>query len=259
MRSKLTLIATLIREQLLGAVNSQLIRGKVLGHRSALGLTIAFALDVRPVAANAQRNAVTNGEGVDGARIDVTEVVDQALEALAAPSGRPIHAKVELSEPVRAVHLTRCDAVEVLFHVGREVVVDEPVKVLLHQPNNRERNPRGDERLIGDPHIPARHDEVNGGRVRRGPAKLPVFELLDHGTLRESRRRSGRVRDRLEALRTNRVPLVEARQTRVLVVGHLRLVVFVPALFPRLFVGGHEARRGDDGAGGGELNRVRVG
>src|ERR687888_533365 len=85
------------------------------------------------------------------------------------------------------------DAIEVVLHTGRELVVDEVAEVRLEQAHDRERDERRDERrpLLED--VAAVEDRAEDRRVRRRPADAEILERLHERRLGVARRRACRV------------------------------------------------------------------
>ena len=91
-------VAARLREQLLGALERQLVRGELLGNARPL----AVPLEVRPVAADAQDDPVADLERVDLARVDRAEIRDELVQA------PPVAvAEVEAAEPLDAMLVAR--------------------------------------------------------------------------------------------------------------------------------------------------------
>ena len=182
------LVALRCRQQPQCDLHRQLVGGQVVGHAGG----VVAALHVRPVLARLDHDLVavgveTNGKGVDLRRVDVVEVLgDQALEA--GHRVRRWHAvvgaEVEVLQPVLLLQFVARDGVEVFVDAGRELVVDELLEVLLHQTNDGECSPGGNERLTLLPHVAA----VLHGLDDRGPrgrsADLQLVQPLDQRRLR---------------------------------------------------------------------------
>ena len=93
-------------------------------------------LEVGAVLADPQRDVVAIAIELIGARVDVAEVVDDLAQARVL-----VAAEVELVQPLDPVGCAVGDQVEVVFHLGGEVVLDEIGEVLLEQPHDAERDP----------------------------------------------------------------------------------------------------------------------
>ena len=104
-----------------------------------------------------------------------------------------VAAEVEAVEPVDAVGLAAGDAVEVVLHLGREVVLDEVAEVVLEQAHDRERDPARHERLAARGDVAAVDDRRDDRRVGRRPPDAQLFERLDEARLGVARRRRGLV------------------------------------------------------------------
>ena len=82
--------------------------------------------------------------GVDRAQVgdqllQTAEVVAVAVAGLGGRAGAPVAlAEVEALQPRHGLGLAARDAVEVVLHLGGEVVVDEPAEVLLQQVDHGE-------------------------------------------------------------------------------------------------------------------------
>src|SRR6185312_8856421 len=92
-----------------------------------------------------------------------------------------------------AILIPARDTVEVVLHLGGEVVLHELAEVLLEQAYDGERDPVGDERLAARGDVAAVDDGRDNGRVRGRAADAELFELLDEAGLRVARRRTGLV------------------------------------------------------------------
>jgi hypothetical protein len=122
-------------EQLLRLLDRELVVRKIVRNARAL----AVALEVRAVAADANRDAVADRDRVDLARVDAAEVGDELLQAAVVRAVHVRLAEVEALEPRVALLVARGDTVEIVLHPRREVVVDETAEVLLEQLHDRER------------------------------------------------------------------------------------------------------------------------
>src|SRR5690606_19969591 len=135
-------------------------------------------LDVRTVPADAHADALADVDRVDRRGVDLAEVLDERAQtaAVAVDTERVggaevalVLAEVELLEPGHTLARARSDLVEVRLHHRGEVVVDEPVEVLLEQADHREREPRRHEGLAAGHDVAAVLDRRDGRRVRRRP------------------------------------------------------------------------------------------
>src|SRR5690606_31577176 len=106
---------------------------------------------------------------VQFASVDLTKVVYD----LAQPNSR-IRPVVEVTQPLDAVLLATGDCVQIAFHGGGEVVINELGKVLLKQPNHTKRHPSRHKRLATLGRITAIKHGVDDARKSRG-ASDPLF------------------------------------------------------------------------------------
>src|SRR5207248_11648995 len=199
--------------------------------------TLPVALEVRPVAADAEDDSASDLERVDLACVDRAEVRDELVKASV-----PVP-EVEAAQPLDAVLVPGCDAVEVVLHPGGEVVVDEPAEVLLEEGDDREGEEGRDEGRAPLEHVAAVEDRAEDRRIRRRTADAQLLERPDERRLRVAGGRARLVTLRLERAQLDRVALGEVRQAPLLVVV-LRWTVVVPPLLVR----GEEAAKGDHGA-----------
>ncbi len=217
------------------------------------------ALDVRPVPADAQHDALADGEGGDLPGVDRTQVGHELLEAAEVVAAgrhdlrRVLGAEVEALEPRHRLGLAARDAVEVVLHLGGEVVVDEPAEVLLQQVHHGEGQEGRHEcrALLED--VPAVQDRADDRRVRGRAADLPLLQLLDQRGFGVAGRRLGRVAVRGDLVGGERVAFRDLRQ------APLPVVELGVRVVGALDVGLHEAVEGDRLAGGGELGVPPVG
>ena len=166
--------------------------------------------------------------------------------AQAAVLARAVGAEEEAGQELRAVLLARGDTVQVAFHRGREVVVDQVREVLLEQACHGERQPRGHQVLAAVRHVPAVPDRLDGGRVGGGTADAELLHGLDQRGLRVAARGLGLVAVGGGLGQGRGIALGDVGQ------GLLRVVLFrvVTALVATLLVGQAEARGGDNRARG---------
>ena len=237
-------------DELLRLLGGQLVGREVFGDvdaaRRGLGIRGVDHVEVRPVLAEAQRRRVADARGVELARVDLAEVLDDVAQTRLG-----VGAEVELLQPVGALLLAAGDRVEVVLERGGEVVVDEVGEVLLEQPDDAEREPARHERLTALGDVAAIEDHVDDARERRRAADALLLERLDEARLGVARLRGGRVTLGLDLLEAQRVADGEHRQR--LVVG---LVGVAALLVAALFVGLEEALEGVDGAGCRELGAL---
>ena len=250
-------------EELAGLVHGQLVGGEVGRDVGALALGV---LQVGAVATHPQGDALADLNGVDGAGVDLAEVVHQALEPLGAQrGGRGLELTrgvlggllgagaalpvVEAPQPGDPVLLAGGDPVQVALHGGGEVVVDELGEVLLQQPGDGEGEPGRHQGLAAVVDVAAVGDGGHGGRVGRGAADLALLEGLDQGGLGVARRRRGLVAGGLGVQGGQLLAGDHRGQAHVLgVLGGGAGVVLVALGVAPLLVGGQEAAEGDDGA-----------
>ena len=157
------------RKVLRGPLDRKFVGRKVLRDRRG----IFTALHVGTVSARSDDYLATfvvgsQEDGVDLGRVDVAEpVVDHALQSRSRAtdersgrdrrSGRPVFAaaEVEAGQPGGRLGVTVRDRVEVVFHPGRERVVDEVTEVLFQQTDYCEGRVRRDERRALLPNVAA--------------------------------------------------------------------------------------------------------
>ena len=250
-------------EELTGLVHGQLIGGDVGRHVGALALAV---LQVGSVAPHSQGDALADLDGVDGASIDLAEVVHQALESLGPQRGGRVELAggrsgllnggaggslpvVEAPQPGDPILLTGSDPVQVALHGGGEVVVDELGEVLLQQPGDGEGEPGRHQGLAAVVDVAAVGDRGHGGRVGRGAADLALLKGLDQGGLGVARRRRRLVTRGLSGQRGQLLAGDHRGQPHVLGVLSGGAGVLLVALgVAALLVGGQEAAEGDHGA-----------
>ena len=145
-----------------------------------------------------------------------------------------VAAEVEVAQPVDALLVAGGDPVEVVLHLGGEVVVDEPREVLLEQAGDREGEEGRNERGAALEDVAAVEDRAEDRRVGRRPADPALLERLHEGRLGVPRRRGRRVPVRLELERRQLVAGLQVRQRALL----LALGLVVAALLV-----GRESRR----------------
>ena len=230
----------------------EFIRCEVRGNRNAtrccVGVSVRLLnLKVRAVFTDAEGHSIVNRDGVDAARIDFAEVVDDA----AKPSVVVI-AEVEAVQPIHTLRLALGDAVKIVFHTGREVVLDEIAEMFFEKPNNRKSNPTRDERLPPRSHIATVDDGRDYAGECRRSTDTEFLKGFHKACLRVPRRRgrlvtvSGNVACRQNVARFDR------GQLRF--IGVLRVAFFVTTFFIRE----EETAEGDDRSAGRELDRGSV-
>ena len=132
------------------------------------------------------------------------------------------------------------DLVELVLHGGGEVVVHERVEVVLHQPDDRKRHPRGHQSVAAGDHVAAVLDGLDNRGVRRRSPNAEVFHLFNEAGFVVARRRVGGVAIGGDLHRGQDVALAQLRQVRLVVLG--------------VGVGAQPARERDRAAGSGELD-----
>ncbi len=83
-------------------------------------------------------------------------------------SGRRVVTEVELAQPRLEFLATLGDLVELIFHRGRELIVDEIGKIKLEQVHHGEGPKRWHERLAFFPHVAPSVDGLHHRGVGRG-------------------------------------------------------------------------------------------
>ncbi len=136
------------------------------------------------------------------------------------------------------------DPVEVGLHRRREVVVDEPGEVLLHEPRDGEGQPAGHEGAAPVRDVAAVLDRPDRRRVGRRPADALLLHRLDEGRLRVARRRRRLVPVRLGPEDRERGTLAELGKAPLLL-GDV-LLAHRLLLVATLLVCREEATEGDD-------------
>ena len=106
-------------------------------------------------------------------------------------------AVVELAEEFDPLALAAGDLIEVLFHLRREVRLDEVAEVLAQQLRHRERDEARHQRFALTEHVAAPNDCCDRRRKRRRTSDAEPLQLFDQRCFREARRRCGLVLLRL--------------------------------------------------------------
>ena len=266
--AQLTAVVGGAREELAGLVHSQLIGGDVGRDVGALALAV---LQVGAVASHAQGDALADLDGVDGAGVNLAEIVHQPLEPLGAQLGGGGGGRIDLAtgrclgdflgdgvggalpvveapQPGHAILLAGGDPVQVTFHGGGEVVVDELGEVLLQQTGDGEGEPGRHQGLAAVVDVAAVGDRGHGGRIGRGAADLAFLEGLDQGGLGVARWRRRLVARGLGSQGGQLLTGDHRGQAHVLGILRTRTGVVLVALGVAAFlVGGQEAAESDDG------------
>ena len=154
-------------------------------------------------------------------------------------------AEVEPAQPLDPALVAGGDAVEVVLHARRELVVDEAAEVLLEQLGDREREKARDERGTALERVAAVHDRAHDRGVGRRPADAALLERPHERRLGVARRRRGRVTLRGQLLRLDGLAFLEVRQ---------RTLILVAVVVLADLVRGEEAGERDHGARGAELD-----
>ncbi len=232
-------------DEFLGLGGGQFIGSEVLRNVDAtrgLGV-VTRRLEVGAVLADTQGDAFGDGDRVDIARVDLTEVVDDGTQAAVG-----LVTEIEALQPLHTVGFSPGDAVEVGLHVGGELVLDQVGEVLLEQAHHGERDPVGDQRGSARGDIPAVDDRGDRRGEGRGSTDTQLFESFDEACLGVTRGRAGLVTLGLDVDEGENLPLLERRELRFSRLGDL-VAVFVLAFLVR----GHKATERDDGSGRDEL------
>ncbi len=202
------------------AVDADLIRCDAVGQCR----TLAAVLEVRPVATDAQIDgiAVLQPEryGADRLRIDRADVLGHDLVQTRLISS------VEIAQELLTPEFAARDLVEVLFHLGRERIVDESRSERLHQLHDRERERSRYEGRAALLDVLAILDRRDDARVRGRTPDAELLHLLHEARLRVARRRFRRVTRGLGFRNLRRVTLRERRQ-HGFVLGALRVLCHV--------------------------------
>src|SRR5205823_6323262 len=170
------------------------------------------ALEVRPVAADAYDDVRPRDlDRINRPSVDLVEMLGDEL----VQPGIAVNALVEARQPRDPLLVAGGDAVEVVLHPGREVVVDETPVVLLEQAGDGEGEEGRDERGAALDDVAAVEDRRQDRGVRRRPADAAVLERLDERRLGVPRRRCRLVALRLELEQLDAVAGMEIRQTPV--------------------------------------------
>ena len=270
-----------VGDELPGALDRELVGGDVVRDGGPDLLAVGagrgvLVLEVGPVATDAQHEALAQLDGADRTGVDVTQLLGEALEALGeadqplpgtpgqrgqGPGGRrrapgPARPEVEPGQPVRPGDLAGRDPVEVGLHLGGERVVHQAREVLLEQPGHREGEPLRHQGVALVPDVAPVDDRADRGGVGGRPADAALLQRLDQAGLGVAAGRARGVIRGGEVLGVDAATLLELRQPALGLglAGHL-VAVGVTALL----VGGQEAARGDDGAGGRQLHGPAVG
>ena len=102
-------------------------------------------------------------------------------------------AEVETVEPRFEFLFALGNGVELVLHVGGELIVHQVPEVTLEQIHNGERAKRRHERFALLPDVAASINGLHHRRVGRGTTNAEIFELLDERGLGEAVRRLGLV------------------------------------------------------------------
>ena len=241
-------------EQLECAFDGELVGREVVGQRPG-GVA---APQVRPEASHPRHHRFafavgTDGDAVDLGRVDIGQpVVGDEVAQAAGGLGRggAVIAEIERRQPRLGVALAARDLVEVLFHAGRQRVVDQVIEVPLHQAHGGERGERRHQRRALLPHVPACLDGLDDAGVGAGPADAQLLEPPHQRRLGEPGRRARAVLGRFQRHRRCCIARVEVGQDALgLLIGTGR----------RRCVDEPEAGTAHHGAGGGQLDAVAPG
>ena len=119
---------------------------------------------------------------ISRASISSTLLLQLLLEA------RRAVAEVERLQVVDVLLLAAADRVEVVFHLGGELVVDQAGQMLFQQLHDGERDPGRHQRAALLEHVVAGLNRVDDRGVRAGPADAALFERLGERRFAESAR-----------------------------------------------------------------------
>ena len=165
-------------QQFQGHLDGELVGGEVVGNAGG----VVAALDVWAVLSGLDHDQVAVGVVADRKRVDLRGVdlvevlFDEPLETRQILG---LVAEVEVLQPILLLELVAGDRVEVFLDARGERVVDQSVEVLLQQPDDSERSPRGHEGLTLLPHISAVLHRLDDRCPGRWPADAEFFEPLD--------------------------------------------------------------------------------
>ena len=155
-------------------------------------------------------------------------------------------------KPVGPAALATGDLVEVVLHLGGEVVLHELAEVVFEQLDDAEGLPVRHECLAALAHIAAENG-VDDRREGRRSADPLLFKRLDEGCFSEAGAWGGRVTLGLELGQLHGCANLECGKL------HIGGLVGVAALFVlALFIRGEEPREGDNGAGGSEVDGLAI-
>ena len=251
--AQLTGLTHRVGQQLAGQVGGQLVGRDIVGDIGAIALGV---LDIGAVATHAHIDRVvdvTDREGRQATGIDVTQVVDQLVEALTTVGRQALLcrdtiavAPVELVEHVQALHVPLGDLVEITLHRGGELVVDQLREVLLQQARHREGQPGRNQGRALLEHIVTGGDRAQDRGIGRRTTDLELLELRHQARLGVTGRGTRLVAGSVQRVGAQVLALRQVRQLRLGVVrAGLGIVI-------ALDIGLEEAVEGDRAAAGHE-------
>ena len=151
---------------------------------------------------------------------------------------------IEVVQQLDIVQLARLDLVELLLHVGGELIVRDRLELVDQQAGHALTERRRAQRLVLLGHIVAVQNGRDGRRIGGRAADAALLHRADERGFGVARGRLGEVLRRVELLDRERVALVKARQR----LARLALLLVVRALL----VDRGKAREGHRMAGGAE-------
>ena len=173
--------------QIMSHFDSQLVRrdgvrqGGTL--RVAFGIQMLHIFQIRAVPANAHMQAVADVNGVDGSGVDLAKLGHLLLQAFmrfVGIAGRALAgAEVEVGQPIPASLLAVSNAIEAVFHLSGERVIDQLGEVRFQQLGHGECQPAGDQRTATLIHIAAIHNRGDDAGIGGRAADLLGFQRLD--------------------------------------------------------------------------------
>ena len=170
--------------------------------RVAFGIQMLHIFQIRAVPANAHMQAVADVNGVDGSGVDLAKLCHLLLQAFmrfVGIAGRALAgAKVEVGQPIPASLLAVSNAIEAVFHLSGERVIDQLGEVRFQQLGHGECQPAGDQRTATLIHIAAIHNRGDDAGIGGRAADLLGFQRLDQRGFGVSSRRLGFVAIRLD-------------------------------------------------------------
>ena len=242
--------------QLRHDLGRQLVRRQIIGHRDVL----LPALQVRTVTPHPQGHALAQVHGIQRRRIDVAQLLHRRSQPFRSQTATFTRTEPEILQPLGPVLGTRCNLIQVGLHIGCEIVIHQPGQVLLQQLHHAKRQPRRHQRLPAPIHVLAIHNGRNRRGVGRGPSDTAFLHRLNQGRIRIARWRRSEVLpvfSRVEVAQGKFLVRVQLRQSGSRGRGRdLGVFAVVALLVAAFFVGGEEARFGDNRSRGREFGLV---